>query len=193
VDSDADEQLIIHIPFTGSVKLKSFVIIGGPAGAAPKKVKLYAREIARFVRWCCLTRSTTTKSFTNREDIDFENADDIKPIQEFDLVEDFEGQLDYPTNVAKFTNVSSLTMYIPTNFGADSTRIYYIGMKGEYTVVRIVTHASPARHHKTDSYNLSRELIPQARREPIIANYELKPNPALNKGVAEDAPFRPVQ
>jgi len=36
-------------------------------------------------------------SFTNREDIDFDNVRDVKPAGEFDLVENFDGKLEYPT------------------------------------------------------------------------------------------------
>ena len=39
VESDADEQLILHIPFTGSVTIKSIKIIGGEGGSHPKNVK----------------------------------------------------------------------------------------------------------------------------------------------------------
>lgn len=32
-----------------------------------------------------------------------------------------------------FNNVHHLTLHFPTNFGAESTRIYYIGLRGEYS------------------------------------------------------------
>jgi len=40
LQSDADEELIIYIPFTGSVKLKSIMIIGGAKGESPKKLSV---------------------------------------------------------------------------------------------------------------------------------------------------------
>ena len=38
VDSDADEELLINIPFTGDVKLKGIVVIGGEDETHPDKV-----------------------------------------------------------------------------------------------------------------------------------------------------------
>lgn len=129
--------------------------------------------------------------FINREDIDFENVEDLKPTQEFELAENPNGDLEYNVkyalkslksikifaltffffffvrSAAKFLNLSSITFFFPSNFGADSTEIFYIGMKGDFL---------------------------HAKREPIITSYELKPNPATNKGMAEQmGAFRPVQ
>lgn len=60
---------------------------------------------------------------------------------------------EYPTKLTKFSNVRNLTIYIPENFGGDVTKIAYIGLKGEYTVINkdpIITHyeiaANPADH-----------------------------------------------
>lgn len=36
----------------------------------------------------------------------------------------------------KFTNVTSVTLFISSNQGADSTRLYYIGFLGHWTQVR---------------------------------------------------------
>jgi len=114
ISEDDDPELLIHIPFTVAVKLKSFCLVGGVHGEAPSKVKL----------------------FINRDDIDFCAAQSMTPTQEFELAEDFLGEIDYPVKASKFQNISSLTMYIPENFGADSSRINFIGLKGEGTTIR---------------------------------------------------------
>ena len=38
VESDADEELLFNIPFTGDVKLKGLVVIGGEEDGHPDKV-----------------------------------------------------------------------------------------------------------------------------------------------------------
>ena len=41
VSSDADEELLFNIPFTGNIKLKGLIIMGGSHGHHPSKVKLF--------------------------------------------------------------------------------------------------------------------------------------------------------
>ncbi len=55
--------------------------------------------------------------------------------QEWPLVEDPEGAHSYPTQLTKFNGVRSITLFFPRNFGADPTRIYYIGLRGESSKV----------------------------------------------------------
>lgn len=142
VVSDADAELIIHVPFTVAVKLKSFCIIGGANGEAPSKVKL----------------------FTNREDVDFDLAGDLAPQQEMELAEDFEGAIDYGVKAAKFQNISSLTMFIPENHGADETRITYIGLKGEGTTARrgVVECTYEARAQLKDHAAIDANVLEQS-------------------------------
>ena len=46
--------------------------------------------------------------------------------------------------LTKFNGVHSLDLHIPANFGASSTRIHFIGLKGEFTEVRVrAVSASP--------------------------------------------------
>lgn len=40
--------------------------------------------------------------------------------------------------VVTFSSVHHLTLHIPTNYGGDNTRVYYIGLRGEF---------SQAHHH----------------------------------------------
>ncbi|KAJ3029695.1 PITH domain-containing protein 1 [Rhizophlyctis rosea] len=114
VESDADEQLIIHVPFTANVKLKSIAIIADHSDQAPSKLK----------------------AFVNRDDIDFDTADSTEATQEWDLVDPQHiplGSLpEYPTRIAKFSNLRSVTLYFPENFGGETTTIFYIGLKGEW-------------------------------------------------------------
>ena len=52
--------------------------------------------------------------------------------QEFELVQDDEGIIEYATKVVTFSSVHHLSLHFPTNFGEDVTQIYYIGLKGEF-------------------------------------------------------------
>jgi hypothetical protein len=65
VDSDADEQLLVYIPFTGDVKLKSITLITGEGEARPTKMKV----------------------FKNREEIDFDLAEELECVQEWEMAE----------------------------------------------------------------------------------------------------------
>ena len=78
--------------------------------------------------------------------------------QEFDLVRDEQGVVEYNPKVVTFSSVHHLSLHIPSNFGADETKIYWIGLKGEYTeaqrtgVVNAVYEARPMmQDHKQDS------------------------------------------
>lgn len=74
--SDPDDpELLIHVPFTGSVKLQAISVIGGPDGRAPAKLKV----------------------FVNRDDLDFSAVADLAPVQEWDLLENQNGVMEYPT------------------------------------------------------------------------------------------------
>ncbi|THV02761.1 DUF1000-domain-containing protein [Dendrothele bispora CBS 962.96] len=110
VESDADDSLIIRIPFTGSVKLRSLLLKTGPTDLTPAKVALFANE----------------------DNLDFSDIADKSPTQEFDVAQGREiGE--YVVKTTKFSNVSSLSLYFPEGQGADTIRIYYIGFLGTWT------------------------------------------------------------
>ncbi|CAI5524306.1 unnamed protein product [Closterium sp. Naga37s-1] len=112
LDSNEDDpELILFIPFTTDVKIKSIAIIGGADGTSPAKMR----------------------AFTNREDIDFSVVNDLTAVQEWDLTENLQGELEYTTKFSKFQGVSSLTLHFPSNFGGDFSRIHFVGLKGEAT------------------------------------------------------------
>ena len=113
--SDDDEEMIIFVPFVSSVKLKSIGLLGLGGGSDPAAMKV----------------------FINREDVDFDTVNDITPTQQFDCIRDGGGMIpDYKTQASKFSNIRNLTLFIPSNFGAEQTVVSYIGFNGDFTVLK---------------------------------------------------------
>lgn len=113
VESSVDDQMIIRIPFIGSVKLRALVLKAGPSDKTPSEVHVYA----------------------NREELDFDAANDGTPAPEQKLssIAVTRQAVEYPLKTAKFNNVRSLHLFIPGTVGsAETTNIYYIGLKGEW-------------------------------------------------------------
>jgi len=138
ISDDSDPELLLYIPFTTQVKVLSFCMIAA-GETAPSKVRMWV----------------------NREDIDFSNASEVPPTQSWDVNEDTEGVLDYPTQIHKFQNVSSLLIHVPSSVGGENTRIEYLGFKGEAT---------------------------KNKREIVNVVYEARAQPKDHKSKAEDMP-----
>ncbi|MBA0777715.1 hypothetical protein Gotri_005701, partial [Gossypium trilobum] len=100
--------------FTSDVKIKSISVVGGADGTSPSKLRV----------------------FINREGIDFSDAQSMQPVQEWELVENLQGVLEYQTRYSKFQSVANITLHFPESFGGDTTQIHYIGFKGEATQLK---------------------------------------------------------
>ncbi|KAI9222286.1 PITH domain-containing protein [Blastocladiella britannica] len=142
IESDADEQLLIHIPFTGQVKLKTIALRVPLDESAPSELKAYIN---------C--------------DLDFDAAESTVPTQKWDLLAPADivaadadtgsrdGIIEYQTRITKFNAVRSLTLFFPANYGADTSILQYIGLAGDFTPINkdpIITlyeaAANPADH-----------------------------------------------
>ncbi|XP_055640642.1 PITH domain-containing protein GA19395 [Toxorhynchites rutilus septentrionalis] len=110
VTSDADEELLFNIPFTGNVKLKGIIVMGANDDSHPKKMRL----------------------FKNRPKMTFDDTA-VQPEQEFELERDSNGVIEYSTKVVTFSSVHHLSIHFPTNYGDSNTTVYYIGLKGEFS------------------------------------------------------------
>ncbi|KAJ2449271.1 histone deacetylase (class I) Clr6 [Coemansia sp. RSA 2336] len=111
VQSDADEELIIHVPFTGMVKLKSLLVWGGADDSAPASVRLFA----------------------NRDGLDFDSVEDAEPTQQVELARGLAEPAEYPVRTAKFSSTRSLTLHVTGNFGGEQTTVYFLAFRGEWT------------------------------------------------------------
>ena len=79
LDSNEDDaELLITIPFNGAVKIKAISIIGGSDGTSPSRLRAY----------------------TNRNDLDFATVADMAPTQAWDLQEQQQASMEYPTQYA---------------------------------------------------------------------------------------------
>jgi len=101
--SDADEQLIIHIAFQESVKVRSIKFDEFNGGADPE------------------LNPTTVSIFVNRNNLGFEDIEDVDPTQELEVsAADLGENADpIPLKFLKFQRVQSLTLFIKDNSGGD--------------------------------------------------------------------------
>jgi hypothetical protein len=110
--SDADEQLLMHIPFTAQIRLHSILLRSSTSPSAPQNVKL----------------------FVNKEGLDFSTASEVQPTQTLELAQSNEVQ-EIPVKRALFNTVRSLDLFFEDNWGQgeeDETRFSYLGFKGEW-------------------------------------------------------------
>jgi hypothetical protein len=96
--------------FAGTVKLHSILIRTSDSEASPRTLKI----------------------FVNRNDLDFSAASELTPTQVLTLSRTSEIQ-DLPVKRAFFGTTYSLTLFFEDSYGADSSEIFYLGFKGDFT------------------------------------------------------------
>lgn len=119
--SDVDDDLLISIPFTGSVRLRALLLRSGPGGATPRAVHLYK----------------------NIESLDFEDAasETPPPTQKLTSIPETSEVVEIPLLAARFPDVQTLTLYVPGSLDGARTRLSFIGFRGES---RIAQRSGPA-------------------------------------------------
>eukprot|EP00161_Ancyromonas_sigmoides_P012889 TRINITY_DN329_c0_g1_i10.p1 TRINITY_DN329_c0_g1~~TRINITY_DN329_c0_g1_i10.p1 ORF type:complete len:201 (+),score=117.17 TRINITY_DN329_c0_g1_i10:326-928(+) len=109
--SDADEQLLVTVPFRQNVKVHSLRVLssGDDKDACPRTLRL----------------------FVNRTAMDFGDAEGDPPTQELEITQDqaANGAV-VPLKFTKFQSVHSLTIFISDNHGAEETVLTQIGLIG---------------------------------------------------------------
>ncbi|KAF9455378.1 galactose-binding domain-like protein [Collybia nuda] len=110
VESGVDDQLILHIPFTQIVRLKSVLLKLGRGEVTPRHLRIYANH---------------------PNIVDFADAETTKPQLNISLLEGETGVVEYPLRVAAFTSVTSLSLFFSESVGGEISQIYYIGFKGD--------------------------------------------------------------
>jgi hypothetical protein len=114
--SDADDEIIITCRFTSPCTLRKMMIIGGD-------------NIEQ--------QPATLHCFVEKDNIDFTNIDDHRPVQSFSLAANPEGTVELFTNLRHFTNVSTLTLHFKGNLGGmETSSLRYVGLQGDHTHYR---------------------------------------------------------
>ncbi|KAL7277257.1 hypothetical protein ACG7TL_009110 [Trametes sanguinea] len=109
-DSGVDDQVIIHVPFTENVRLRSILLKLGRGESAPRRLRIYA----------------------NRTNIvDFSEAEEITPQLDIRLFEGETAVHEYQLRAASFANVHSVSLFFSDSVGGDTLRLYYIGFRGD--------------------------------------------------------------
>ncbi|KAJ3568338.1 hypothetical protein NP233_g5771 [Leucocoprinus birnbaumii] len=109
-DSGVDDQMIIHIPFTENVRLRSVLLKLGRGELAPRHLRIYANH---------------------NTIVDFADAETTNPQLNISLLEGETAVAEYPLRVAAFSSVHSLSLFFNESVGDDVSRLYYIGFKGD--------------------------------------------------------------
>ncbi|KAG5642077.1 hypothetical protein DXG03_003630 [Asterophora parasitica] len=103
-------KIVIHIPFTQNVRIKSVLLKLGRGEVTPRRLRIYANHPTI---------------------VDFADAETTKPQLNISLLEGETGVIEYPLRVAAFASVTSLSLHFGESVGGEVSRIYYIGFKGD--------------------------------------------------------------
>ncbi|XVF48635.1 hypothetical protein PTKIN_Ptkin03bG0206100 [Pterospermum kingtungense] len=182
-NNESDPELLVYIPFTSDVKIKSISVLGGANGTSPSKIKvndvsllglstrmtmtslmLKAYNLFRNGIWLVFARSARIP-----DEVGTYLLNIVLPlfwnimIHSEQLTCLFVVHEDLIHSAlamySKFQSVASITLHFPESFGGDTTQIHYIGFKGEAT-------------------QLKRDVV-----ATIV--YEITPNPSDHKTRAE--------
>ena len=112
--SDADEQLIVHIAFRDFVKIKTIKFVAFNNGQAPE------------------CNPSVVKVYVNRENLGFEDIEDVDPTQVFELTaEDLrESSEPIPTKFVKFQRVKDITFFVEDNNGGEVSALGSLKLMG---------------------------------------------------------------
>eukprot|EP00966_Prymnesium_polylepis_P283310 6546179-Prymnesium_polylepis.1 len=125
LESDADEQLLITVVFKSQVRLHSLLLAAPEDGRGPKKLKFFA----------------------NRDNLDFESAEDAKADHEldFDDSSSYGQRLELGRGFVKFQKLQKLVIFVASNLGdEDSTAISTLKLWG---AADASTNSAPPRPH----------------------------------------------
>ena len=103
----------------GTVRIKAIVIHGGHPDQAPRTVKLYVNR-----------------------DIDFESSESAAATHTINMPTTMSDEAEFPLSLAKFNNVSSLSLFVCDNFGGQVCSLQYVGLKGTFLAPKVPAAAA---------------------------------------------------
>ncbi|KIJ37011.1 hypothetical protein M422DRAFT_232224 [Sphaerobolus stellatus SS14] len=109
-DSGVDDQVIIHVPFTQNVRVRSIILKVGRGELTPRRLRIYANYPSI---------------------VDFGDAESTVPQLDISLLESPVEATEYPLRVAAFANVISLSLFFSEAVGSERTRLYFLGFRGD--------------------------------------------------------------
>lgn len=115
IDSGVDDQVIIHIPFSQNVRIRSMILKIGRGESTPRRLRIYANHPTI---------------------VDFAEAEETKPQLELSLLEGEVSATEYPLRVAAFASINTLSLFFSHAVGDEVSRVYYVGFKGDTTSPR---------------------------------------------------------
>ncbi|KAJ2780866.1 hypothetical protein GGI15_003397 [Coemansia interrupta] len=109
LESDVDEQMVLHIAFNQPVKLHS-IMLKAPLKNAPRNIKIFA----------------------NRTDIGFDDAETAEPTQVIEMTEEmYKSGGVVGLRYVRFQNVNSVSIFVADNLGDEDvtaiTQLAFIG------------------------------------------------------------------
>lgn len=113
LSSDADDQLVLRIPFSGACKLKSLLLKTGPGGETPTSIALFVN-------------ADPPLDFGDDLDARAEMKVGSKgaPSQVLEQVAETRDVVEYPLRVARFSSVRDLTLFVRGSVGGHKSTIF---------------------------------------------------------------------
>lgn len=147
--SDADEELLLTVRFTGLVRLNSIFFRTLGDDTSPRVIKLYKNNTRLDFGNVGSAQCSQTLEYPANVGVGIASSDGS------------DGFVQFALNRAKFSGVSSLTIHITENYGADQTNLLYLGFKGEFSelksapVVAQYEAAANPKDHKVETHNVN--------------------------------------
>lgn len=125
LESHADEQLLMFIPFVNKVNIRSIAVWAPETEQCPQTIKLYV----------------------NRSSMDFDDVDHAKPTEIIQLTSEQDGAQGkvHALKFINFRNVVSLGLFVADNHGGETTVIQKIRLVGS-----IITDRSSEKLQKIE-------------------------------------------